>query len=206
MEAHLPDPGRLKELLVPGRIIWIAPANKPERKTRWSVVLCEIPDGRSLVSLDSTLLNRLIEKALSEGAMDEFSGWRLLRREYPMGRSRWDFLLGSKENQPGSGRQMALEVKSVTLVENGIAMFPDAVTARGARHMRELSELAQTDGWDAAVLFVVQREDALAFRSAFELDPTFDGALKDAVRAGVKVYCRKCRITPKEIILVGSIH
>lgn len=202
MEAHLADPGRLKELLVPGRCLWIAPAEKPGRKTAWSVVLCETPDGGGLVSLDSTMPNRLMENAFHAG-LNEFKDWRLLRREYRMGRSRWDFLLEHREKS--DGRQMALEVKSVTLVVNGVALFPDAVTDRGARHMRELSELAQADGWAAAVIFVVQREDALAFRAAGELDPAFAAALKEAVRAGVKVYCRKCRVTPLEMALSGKL-
>lgn len=203
MEAHLPDPGRLRELLIPGRTIWIAPASKPGRKTHWSVTLCETPDGRGLVSLDSTLPNRLIEKAFTEGSIDEFREWRLLRREYRMGRSRWDFLLENREGAPG--QQMVLEVKSVTLVVNGVALFPDAVTERGARHLRELSELAQTDGWSAAALFVVQREDASAFRAAAELDPAFSSALDEAVRAGVKVYCRKCLVTPERVILSDKL-
>jgi sugar fermentation stimulation protein A len=203
VEAHLPDPGRLKELLLPGRSIWIIPADKPERKTAWSVALCETPDGRGLISLDSTLPNRLIEKALTAGGMDEFKCWRFLRREYRAGRSRWDFLLEHREKTPP--RQMALEIKSVTLVEIGVALFPDAVTERGTRHVRELSELARTKGWAAAVLFVVQREDACAFRPAAHLDPAFAANLKEAVHAGVKVFCRKCRVTPGAIKLAEKL-
>ena len=204
VEAHLPDPGRLQELLVPGRSIWIAPAHNPGRKTNWSVVLCETPDGGGLVSLNSTLPNRLVEKGLAVGGIDEFRAWLLLRREYRRGHSRWDFLLAHREEN--SGRRMALEIKSVTLVDDdGIALFPDAVTKRGARHLHELAALAQTDGWAAAVLFIVQREDALAFRPAAALDPTFAAALKEARLAGVKVYCRKCRITPRKITLTEQL-
>ena len=202
VEAHLADPGRLKELLIPGRTLWIAPAQKPGRKTGWSVVLCETPDRSGKISLDSTLPNRLVEKALRAGILEEFAAWRLLRREYRMGSSRWDFLL---EHRGGSGRQLVLEIKSVTLVNNGVALFPDAVTERGARHARELSALAQRDGWAAAVLFVVQREDAAAFRPAVELDPVFAAALGRAHQAGVQVYCRSCRVTPQDITLAGRI-
>lgn len=202
VEAHLPDPGRLRELLLPGRSLWLTPALTPARKTKWSVVLCETPEGAGLVSLNSTLPNRLIEKALVQGGMEEFRGWRLLRKEYRMGRTRWDFLLEQREET--NRRRMALEVKSVTLVENGVALFPDAVTERGARHVRELAELAQT-GWAAAVLFVVQREDASAFRPAAHLDPAFSAAFNEAVQAGVAVYCRKCRVTPEAITLSGRL-
>lgn len=202
VEAHLADPGRLKELLIPGRTLWLAPAQKPGRKTGWSVVLCETPDRSGMISLDSTLPNRLVEKALRADILDEFAAWRLLRREHRLGSSRWDFLLEHRED---GGKQLLLEVKSVTLVVGGVALFPDAVTERGARHLRELSALALKDGWDAAVLFVVQREDAVAFRPAAELDPAFAAALGRAHQAGVKVYCRSCRVTPREITLAGSI-
>ena len=80
VEAHLADPGRLKELLIPGRTLWLAPAQKPGRKTSWSVVLCETPDRSGMISLNSTLPNRLVEKALRADILDEFAAWRLLRR------------------------------------------------------------------------------------------------------------------------------
>lgn len=201
------DPGRLKELLIPGKRVWIRYAASPARKTDWSAVLVESPDGQGLVSVDTTMPNRLIRRALEGRALDEFDGWELERSEFALGSSRIDFLLG-RGSPAGRGpdvgstanRKLALEVKSVTLVEAGVAMFPDAVTARGARHVRELAEVAGTvdeDGraWEAAILFVLQRDDAHRIEAARAIDPDFADALSRARDAGVRVLGRRCRVT-----------
>jgi sugar fermentation stimulation protein A len=159
-------------------------------------VLIESPDGEHLVSLDTTLPNRLMGEALREGALDEFAGWTFQRAEFTMGRSRLDFLLAHED-----GRQMALEVKSVTLVEDGVALFPDAVTERGARHVRELAEIASRDGWEAAILFVLQRSDGREIRAARSIDPAFALALEEARDAGVRIYGRRCSVFPDRVEL-----
>ena len=189
-EAHLPDPGRLLEILVPGRSIWLQSAASAARRTKWSAVLVQAPEGDGLISLDTTLPNRLIGRALSVDAISELRGWKLDRSEVTIGRSRFDFLLSRED-----GRQLVLEVKSVTLVEEGVALFPDAVTERGARHVRELGDLAGKEGWEAAVLFVLQRADARSISAAREIDPRFADALAQARKAGVRVLGRRCRVT-----------
>jgi sugar fermentation stimulation protein A len=183
------DPGRLRELLLEGKRVWLRQASNPERRTRWSAVLVESPDGEKLVSLDSTLPNRLIGRALKEGALEEFQGWALERAEFAMGRSRFDFLLSNS-----SGRQMVVEVKSVTLVEDGVGLFPDAVTERGARHVAELADIAQRPAWEAVVLFVLQRSDAREIRAAKAIDPKFASTLQRASASGVRVLGRRCRV------------
>lgn len=198
LDAHMADPGRLRELLLPEKRIWIRPASNPQRKTRYTAVLVESPNGKELVSLDTTLPNRLIGEALRLRAMEEFEGWELIRGEVTMGRSRLDFLLGG----PDGGR-MALEVKSVTLVEDGIGLFPDAVTERGARHVRELATIAIREGWEAAVLFVLQRSDAGSIQAARRVDPTFAEALAEAKGAGVHVLGRRCGVF-KDRVTLGS--
>jgi len=194
------DPGRLKELLRPDKRVWLRPASNPERKTRWTAVLVESPDGQELVSLDSTLPNRLIREALLTGALEEFEGWNLTRAEFPIGRSRLDFLLAAS-----GGRQMAVEVKSVTLVEDGLGLFPDAATDRGARHVRELAEIAGRPGWEGAVLFVLQRSDAREIRAARSIDPRFAETLQGAKLAGVRVLGRKCRVFPDRVELGEAV-
>ncbi|HSJ25847.1 MAG TPA: DNA/RNA nuclease SfsA [Longimicrobiales bacterium] len=190
-EAHMADPGRLRELLLPGKRVWLRPAAPgPTRRTRWTAVLVESPDGRGLVSVDTTLPNRLIRRALEARALDEFAGWELERHEVRLGSSRIDFLLRHHD-----GRRLALEVKSVTLVEDDVALFPDAVTARGARHVRELAVLAGRDGWEAAVLFVLQRPDASRIEAAASIDPVFATTLADARQAGVRVLGRRCVVS-----------
>jgi sugar fermentation stimulation protein A len=191
----LADPGRLRELLLPEKSIWLRPASNPERKTRWSAVLVESPGGDELVSLDSTLPNRLIRTALAGGSLEEFAEWRLERAEVTMGRSRLDFLLSQ------GPKSLVLEVKSVTLVEDGVALFPDAVTERGARHVTELEEIAKRPGWEAAVLFVLQRRDGQEIRAARAIDPKFANALTRARDAGVRVLGRRCRVYPDRVEL-----
>lgn len=188
-EAHMADPGRLRELLLPGKRIWLRHATNPNRRTRWTAVLVENPQGDGLVSLDTTLPNRLIGQALRDGAMKEFAEWAFQRGEVPMGSSRLDFLLAH-----GDGRKLALEVKSVTLVEDGLALFPDAVTERGARHVRELTEIVGKDGWEAAILFVLQRPDGREIRAARSIDSRFADALAEAKDAGVRVLGRRSRV------------
>lgn len=189
VDAHMADPGRLKELLLPGRRIWLRPASAPNRRTGWSAVLVEDPEKAELVSLDTTLPNRLIRRALEEEALPEMSGWTMVRSEFPMGRSRIDFLLAD-----AVGRQMALEVKSVTLVEDGVALFPDAVTERGVRHLRELAEVARKKDWEAGVLFVLQRSDAGEIRAARSIDPKFAEALEKAREGGLRILGRRCHV------------
>ncbi len=200
VDVHMADPGRLRELLLPGRRLWLRPASKPDRKTQWSAVLVERAGGREMVSLDTTLPNRLMARALEVCALPEVAGWTLVRAEFPMGRSRLDFLLAD-----GAGKQMAMEVKSVTLVEDGVALFPDAVTERGARHVKELGELVRKAGWEAAVLFVVQRSDAREVRAARSIDPKFAEALEVAKGAGLRVLGRRCHVFADRVELGAAL-
>ncbi len=197
--AHLPDPGRLRELLLPGVRMWIRAAPGAHRKTQWSAVLVESPSAEGLVSLDTTLPNRLVGRALERDALPEFGEYRLERAEFPHGRSRFDFLL------QGRATKMVLEVKSVTLVEDGVALFPDAITERGARHVRELGALAREDGWEAAVLFILQRADADRIEAARSIDPEFADALAEAKVAGVRILGRRCMVTLAGVTLAEKV-
>lgn len=187
--AHLADPGRLRELLVPGRRMGLRPeAPSPTRSTRWTAILAESPEGDGWVSLDTGLPNRLVELAIRRGALEELSGWRYVRREVPYGASRLDFLL-----EDDAGRHLYVEAKSVTLVEGGVAMFPDAVTQRGTRHLEELIRAVE-EGHAAMVLFVLQRPDARRIVAARAIDPVFADTLARAREAGVGVLGRRCNV------------
>lgn len=174
--AHLPNPGRLLEVLSPGRTILLRPAPKG-RKTRWTAVAADL--GDFLVSLDSTLPNRAFPRFLSQGVFPELSGFGILAREPRLGAGRADFLLSRGEEK------VWVEVKSVTLVEEGLALFPDAPTSRGARHLRELSAKVQK-GEKAFVVFVIQRPDAKKFGPNAALDPKFGEAFCQALALGVE--------------------
>jgi sugar fermentation stimulation protein A len=202
--AHLADPGRLKELLVPGRRLWLRHTPAPHRSTEWSAALVESPDASGLVSVDTQLPNRLIGRALEAGAIEELGGWRLVRREHTVGHSRFDFLLHRRRGGPGP-RRMALEVKSVTLVESRVGLFPDAVTARGARHVRELTALREGGEWATAVLFVLQRPDADRIMPDAAIDPDFTQALSEARRAGVRLLGRRCRVDLESLTLGPAV-
>jgi sugar fermentation stimulation protein A len=203
VKAHLADPGRLSDLLTPGAGLWLRPAVGEEterRRTAWSVVLARSHTG-TLVSVDTILPNRLVAEALERKALRELRGWRLERREASAGRHRFDFLLRS-----GRGEPLFLEVKSVTLLEDGLGLFPDAVTARGEHHLRALTKRVEEGAARAAVLFVAQRDDVKAVAAAASIDPRFALAFQEARAAGVMMLARRCRVDLRQITLGEEIE
>lgn len=192
VEAHLPDPGRLTELLIPGVPVWVQAVPPGDRKTRYTLTLVESPSG-DLVSLVTTFPNEMVAEALLQRRIAELADWEIEVREYTWGRSRFDFLLGQ-----GETRRMLLEVKSVTLVEGDRALFPDAVTARGARHVTELAAALQNGFDSAAVLFVVQRKGAVSVSAARAIDSKFADALERAHAQGVQLLGYRCKVTLEE--------
>lgn len=192
VRAHLPDPGRLRELLLPGARLWIEPKSGEKRKTPFQVWLVE--NNETLVSLNTQLPNLLVREALRQGRIPELDDFKCWQQERQVGGSRLDFYLESPHDC------CWLEVKSVTLVENGRAFFPDAPTARGRRHVAELAQLQQA-GDRAMVLFVVQRADALTVSPNQSTDPEFAEALRDAIRSGVEAIAYTCKISPEAAAL-----
>jgi sugar fermentation stimulation protein A len=193
--AHVPTSGRMRELLLPGRTVWLSPQPRPGRKTPYDLVLVE-HEG-ALVSIDSRLPNALMAERLRR------QGWegrplRSLTREVPLGASRLDLLL---EDEAGV---VWMEVKSVTLVVGGLALFPDAPTTRGVRHLEELIAVAARGG-RAAVAFVAQRADALRFAPHREADPAFAQTLAEAARAGVLIRAYACEVSRQEIAIARTI-
>jgi sugar fermentation stimulation protein A len=190
--AHLADPGRLRELLIPGAPLRLRPvAETGPRKTRHTVALVRSPVAPfAWVSLDTTLPNRLAETILWSGDVEGVGPIVTLRREYEHACSRFDFFLARRDGPP-----ILVEVKSVTLVEDGVAKFPDAPTARGARHVRELTEYVRSGGC-ALLLFIVQREDAGRVEPNPATDPAFAAALASAAETGVLVRASRFRLEP----------
>ena len=188
--AHLPNSGRLTELLTPNRACWLAQFDDPRRKTRFDLKLVE--HAGVLVSVDARLPNALFAEALAAGRLEPFRGHVSFEREVRLGESRLDFRLSG----PAGARWV--EVKSVTLVEGGVARFPDAPTARGARHLRELTAAVRR-GQRAAAVFVVQRADARSFAPHDRADASFGVALREAADAGVGVYAWTCEVSQQAI-------
>ena len=196
IEAACRDPGRLGWLLHPGVALRLRSASGPHRRTAFDVVLAR--RGASWVSLLPTLANQLFEEAVASGGAPGLRGARVLRREIGHGESRFDFLLSHR------GRRVLAEVKSVGLVEGGRALFPDAPTARGVRHLRELTAHARSGG-AALLAFVVQGSGARAVAPHADLDPEFAAALTEAHRAKVRVLGFSCQVNEQGVRIRGSL-
>ena len=218
VRAHCPNPGRMGELMVPGATVYLSRATDPARRTPFTLRFVIHPQAGTLISLDTQLPNALFAEGLAQGAFPPFWGHRSARREVsvpsphgqaneaqtPTGkkqsvRSRVDFLL-----EDAQGRPCWVEVKSVSLVEDGLALFPDAPTVRGRRHLLELIELVE-GGDRAAVMFIVQRPDAQVVMPHRQTDPAFADALAQARSAGVEIYAHTCAVDLDEVRLERAI-
>ena len=194
--AHVANSGRLRELLYPGNRVLLAPAAAPHRKTDFDLALVEV-DG-VLVSIDARLPNRLLADAIEAGRLPELAGYLEVSREVQFRDSRLDLML------LGPRGRFYVEAKSVTLVEGPTALFPDAPTERGRRHMEALAG-AVDEGHRAAVAFVIQRADALRMAPNDTADPLFGDALREASRRGVETYAYTCRVGRREIEISGPL-
>ena len=192
VSAHVPDPGRLPGLLIPGRRVRLVYRPGPKRKTDYTLVL--VRHGSIWVSVFPVFANRLVEHGLEENSIACLSGYESYRREVKEGSSRFDFLL----QYPKSTAYV--EVKSVSLVEDGVGKFPDAPTERGRRHVLELTALRK-QGTRAVVLFVSQRSDTKTITGNDAVDPKFGVCLRDAHKAGVELYGYNCRVTASTVSL-----
>ena len=191
-KSHLPDPGRLKELLIPGASLLVraAPENK-ERSTAFTTIMVNLKG--QWISLVSTLPNQFVKYSFQKNRIPIFQKYKLVRPEVTIRNHRFDFLLSNK-----SGKNFFLEVKSVTFVEDGIAKFPDAVTTRGMNHAKTLTDLVK-EGEFAGILFVCQRPDATLFEPMWDRDPMFSNVLFNAYKMGVKVWCITLNVSQTEI-------
>jgi len=197
VRALLTNTGRLVELMVPGREVFLRPAANPDRATRFDLVLVRTAHGR-LVCVDTTLPNRLIARAVRGGWLPGLPGldrYRELRTEARRERSRFDLLLTAPGRPP-----LWIEVKSVTLAAGREARFPDAPTTRGTKHLAELAAAARA-GERAAVVFCAQRADVDRFAPHRTMDPDFAAALVQARRAGVAVLACRCRVSTRGVSL-----
>ena len=195
--AHVPNSGRMGELLVPGFRVLLLPAPPgTNRKTSFDLAL--VDTGSALSSADARLPNKLVAEALNQKRMPQFASYPVARGEQVFGESRLDFLL------EGPGGKCYVETKSVTLIEDGVGLFPDAPTIRGVKHLRSLMA-AREEGHEAAVVFVIQRADADAFAPHDVADPLLGATLREAVAAGVEAWAYRCRVSEQCIILADEV-
>jgi len=187
VKAHLANSGRLGELLIAGREVYLLSRPSPHRKTAYDLVLMRSA-SHVLVSTDARLPNLLFQEYLSGPQHPPFDAYDVLQREVSLGDSRLDFLLTKKDGKT------YIEVKSVTLVRDGIGYFPDSPTLRGTRHLRELTA-ALEEGHQAAVVFVAQRPDVSGIKPNDSADPGFGDVLRKAASSGVGVFGLRCRVS-----------
>ena len=181
--CHVKNTGRCRELLTPGATVWCQEWDNPNRKTKFDLIA--VQKGDRCINMDSQAPNAAAKQWLLSGGLGEISG---LRGEYTHGDSRFDFSF-MKE-----GKRCFLEVKGVTLENDGVCAFPDAPTERGAKHLRGLTKLAQ-EGFGAYVLFVIQMADVKYLHPNDATDPAFGAALREAAAAGVHVLAMDCAVT-----------
>lgn len=198
--VHCPNPGSMLGLAEPGSRVWLSAGANPLRKYRFSWELVEAAGG--LVGINTSFANALVAEALAQGRVKPLAGYQTIRREVVYGDgSRIDFLLEGPERSP-----CYLEVKSVTLSRQPPrAEFPDCVTARGSRHLRELAAESGR-GARAVMLFLVQRADCRSVEVARDIDPAYGRALDAARRAGVEVLAYACDLSPTGIEVAGALQ
>lgn len=189
--VHVKNTGRCRELLVPGARVYLAEGDNPARKTRYDLVAVE--KGELLVNLDSQAPNKVFAQWVQAGGFRP--GLTLLRPETTWGNSRFDFYW-----EDAAGQRGFVEVKGVTLEEEGHVRFPDAPTLRGVKHLEELVR-ARAEGYEAAVCFVVQMEGMVDFAPNDATHPAFGAALRRAAASGVTVLAMECAVTPGSLAI-----
>lgn len=184
--CHVKNTGRCKELLVPGCRVWLQREDRPGRKTPYSLIT--VKKGDRLVNLDSQAPNRVAYDWIKEKWQPD-----VLRREKTFGNSRFDLYFEK------DGRKGFIEVKGVTLEKDGVALFPDAPTERGVKHIRELITCMNA-GYEAYSLFIIQMKGISVFQPNDQTHREFGAALREAAKVGVKVMAVDCRVTPDSLM------
>ena len=199
--VHCPNTGSMLGCDAPGSRVWLSHSRNPKRKYAYTWELVEV-DGGTLVGINTGRSNALVREAIESGVIGELGGYRDIRAEVSYGNegSRADFLLS------GGGRDCYVEVKNVTAaVSDGIALFPDAVSTRGTRHLRELMAAVTESGERAVLLYCVQRADVGEVRPADDIDPEYGRTLREALAAGVEALAYRAEMDPAAVALAEPL-
>tara|TARA_E500000178_G_scaffold329587_1_gene360659 strand:- start:1285 stop:1986 length:702 start_codon:yes stop_codon:yes gene_type:complete len=192
--AHCPNTGSMMGLLKKGNIVWISKSNDPKRKLKYTLQIIE--DQNSKVGINTHLTNKIVLDALKNKKIKKFENFNKIQREFKFGKnSRFDFVLEEK------GKKVLIEVKNVTLSrKKGIAEFPDSITSRGLKHLKELLK-AKKKGYEIYMLYVIQREDCNKFELANDIDPDYCKFLEKAIKKKLNILCYDCKFSLKGIKL-----
>ena len=200
--AHCANPGAMLGLVAPGNRVLLSKSHNPARKLAWSWEIVEAEFGRKpqFVGINTAHPNLIVSEAIGAGFFPEFSAWPALRREVKYGKnSRVDILLECAGRKP-----CYVEIKNVHMMRTpGLAEFPDSVTARGAKHLDELSDMVR-DGARAVMVYLIQM-DAERFTLAADIDPAYAKAFARARASGVEAIAVACRVTPEEIVVAKRV-
>jgi len=196
--AHCPNSGSMLGLLKEGNKVWFSESNNPKRKLKFTLQIIEV--GSKLVGINTHLTNKIILESLKEKKIQDLSKFTEIKPETKFSNNtRFDFLISN------NNEKCFLEVKNVTLVrENNTAEFPDAITSRGTKHLRELIE-AKKSGYQSYLLFLIQREDCKTLRIAKDIDANYKNAFDLAIKNGVKILCYDCKLNNEEIRINNQI-
>lgn len=186
--VHVKNTGRCRELLLPGRTVYLEKAKNPDRKTPYDLIAVDTPIG--IINIDSQAPNAVVKEWLLKQDYD------VVHPEYKYGNSRIDFYMEKSDDK------YLMEVKGCTLIKDGIGYFPDAPTERGVKHLRELA-VATKLGYKARVAFVIQVENVSEVRPNTETHPEFGVALQEAIDAGVEVLCLMCSVKSDELTIIN---
>lgn len=197
--AHCPNPGRMTTCATPGWEVRLSEHTNPRRKLRHTLEL--VHNGRCWIGVNTHIANRIAVEAITQGVVDELQGYETLETEVPYGESsRIDIRLRKRLEQ------CYVEVKNVTLIgSDGAYCFPDAVTKRGSKHLRELLDVVR-GGQRGVMLFVIQRSDGTCFRAAPEVDPEYAATFAEAAAGGVEVLAYRASVSPAGVRLLGSVE
>jgi sugar fermentation stimulation protein A len=201
LTAHCPNTGSMLGCQLPGSRVWLSRSDNPKRKYAYTWELVEL-DGGVLVGINTGRSNALVREAIESGVIGELGGYDEIRAEVRYGNenSRADFLLS------GGDGDCYVEVKNVTAaVEDGVALFPDAVSTRGTKHLRELMGVVREAGKRAVLCFCVQRTDVDEVRPADDIDPDYGRTLREALGAGVEVIAYRAEMRPEAVVLAERI-
>ena len=196
--AHCPNSGSMMGLLDKNNKVWFSKSNNPKRKLNYTLEIIEVK--KKLVGINTMLTNKIVLEALNEKKIEDLSKFDNIKTEVKFSdNTRFDFLISNETEK------CFLEVKNVTLLrENEAAEFPDAITSRGTKHLKELIH-AKKKGYQSCILFLIQRSDCETFKIAKDIDKEYMSIFIEALKSNVKILCYDCKLTNKEIKLNKQI-